>query len=129
MGLVEYSADATPPINASSIETAELLESFYADLRSNRFTLTSIPEVALKIRKLMDVAGGYVGDLLGILRSEILDTPSELLESKNVAADKVVVNVVVLDQQVRDGESDGTVGPRSRLDHQLGPLRCLCDRR
>ncbi|MDJ0877993.1 MAG: HDOD domain-containing protein [Halieaceae bacterium] len=48
-------------------ETAELLESFHADLKANRFTLTSIPDVALKIRKVMEnpeVSAELVADVL-----------------------------------------------------------------
>lgn len=48
-------------------DTAELLESFHADLKANRFTLTSVPDVALKIRKIMereDVSVDLVAEVL-----------------------------------------------------------------
>ncbi len=50
-----------------TVETAELLESFHADLAANRFTLTSIPDVAMKIRNVMgdsEVPAEVIADIL-----------------------------------------------------------------
>ncbi len=51
---VDYLVDEEEFASVSSAEAAELMASFHADLEANRFTLTSIPDVAIKIRKVMD---------------------------------------------------------------------------
>lgn len=50
----EHIADAVASARISSEEASRLLESFHTDLADNRFTLTSIPDVALQIRRVVD---------------------------------------------------------------------------
>ncbi|MEP5763238.1 MAG: HDOD domain-containing protein [Halieaceae bacterium] len=50
----DYEINELPAGRVSTAEAAALMQSFREDLAGNRFTLTSIPEVAIKIRKVMD---------------------------------------------------------------------------
>jgi HD-like signal output (HDOD) protein len=51
---LESQAEVAGSSRISSEEASRLLEKFYADLADNRFTLTSIPDVALQIRRVVD---------------------------------------------------------------------------
>ena len=132
--MVEYSADQSPTIHASSIEAAELLDSFYADLRSNRFTLTSIPEVAHKISRAMDepdVCAASITEIISIdpaIAAKISKAANSALyrgrESCNTLNDAVVrlglqtTRQLVLSYTMRELFSVGTPALRSALQRR-----------
>lgn len=56
--------------DAPADETLQMLESFRDDLDNNRFRLQSLPEVALKVRKLLDDPGVGAAEVAGALNRD-----------------------------------------------------------